>query len=218
MIENCLNFLTELSVNNNREWFANNKKKYDRAKADFVKITEGMIKEIGTFDAEMLKLKPQDCIFRIFRDVRFSKDKSPYKTNFGASFNKSGRKVHNAGYYLHLQPGSSFLGGGIYMPEPETLKKIRQEIYYNFDEFEAIINDKEFVKYYTTVDGSKLILPPKGYEKDFRGIEYLKYKDYIAMHQFDPLKLTEEKLFEFSIKAYKAMKKFNDFLNRAVVE
>jgi|WetSurMetagenome_2_1015567.scaffolds.fasta_scaffold593120_1 uncharacterized protein (TIGR02453 family) len=216
MIQNCLNFLEKLAENNNREWFAANKKLYETAKADFEKITQRFIKEIGVFDADVRNLTPRDCIFRIFRDVRFSKDKSPYKTNFGASFNRSGKKVHSAGYYLHLDPTGSFMGGGIYMPEPETLKMIRQEIYYNFDEFEAIITAKEFVKYYKTIDGSALSLPPKGYPKDFKGIEYLKFKDYIGMHGFDPLKFGEEKLFEHSIKVFKALKPLNDFLNRAV--
>jgi uncharacterized protein (TIGR02453 family) len=216
MIKNCIDFLQQLSANNNREWFAKNKKLYESAKDDFEKITERFIKEIGVFDPDVRSLIPKDCIFRIFRDVRFSKDKSPYKTNFGASFNKSGKKVHNAGYYFHLQPGESFMGGGIYMPEPDTLKLIRQEIYYNFDEFLKIIEDKEFKKYYKTIDGSKLSLPPKGYPKDFKGIEYLKYKDYIGMHSFDPMKFDEDKLFEHSLKVFKALKPLNDFLNRAV--
>jgi len=218
MIDICLNFLEKLSANNNREWFAENKKLYETAKNEFVKITERLIKEVGAFDKDIVGLRAQDCIFRIFRDVRFAKDKSPYKTNFGASFNKSGKKIHNAGYYFHLEPGGCFIGGGIYMPEPDTLKKIRQEVFYNFDEFEKIVTEKEFVKYFGGIDGSRLSLPPKGYPKDFKGIEFLKFKDYTALHQFDPTKLSEEKLFEHSTKAYKAMKPLNDFLNRAMVE
>ncbi len=217
MIRNCLNFLQQLAENNNREWFATNKKLYESAKSDFEKITAGLIKEIGAFDPDIRNLTPRDCIFRIFRDVRFSKDKAPYKTNFGASFNKSGKKVHSAGYYLHLDPTGSFMGGGIYMPEPDLLKMIRQEIFYNFSEFKAIISEKEFVKYYKTVEGSSaLTLPPKGYPKDFEGIEYLKFKDYIGMHSFDPMKFDEAKLFEHSIAVFKALKPLNDFLNRAV--
>lgn len=217
MIRNCIEFLQQLTANNNREWFAQNKKRYESAKTDFEKIAERFIKEIGEFDAGVRNLSPKECIFRIYRDVRFSKDKSPYKTNFGAAFNASGRKVHNSGYYFHLQPGESFMGGGVYMPQPDTLKNIRQEIFYNLDEFEKIITDKEFVKYYKTLDGSKLSLPPKGYQKDFKGIEYLKFKDYLGMHSFDPLKFEEERLFDHSIKVFKALKPLNDFLNRAVL-
>ena len=216
MIQNCLDFLTQLSENNNREWFALNKKHYESAKADFEKITERFIKEIGAFDEDVRNLTPRDCIFRIFRDVRFAKDKLPYKTNFGASFNKSGKKVHNAGYYLHLDPAESFIGGGIYMPEPDTLKNIRQEIFYNFDEFEKIVTEKEFVKYYKTIDGSRLIQVPKGYDKDFKGIEYLKFKDYTAIYSFKPATLTEDELFDLGIKVFKALKPLNEFLNRAV--
>jgi len=216
MIKNCIDFLELLSKNNNREWFAANKKLYESAKADFEKITLRFIKEIGEFDPGVRNLTPRDCIFRIFRDVRFSKDKSPYKTNFGAAFNASGKKVHNAGYYFHLEPGGCFLGGGIYMPEPDTLKMIRQEIYYNFDEFEKIIQEKDFVKYYKGIDGSSLSLAPKGYPKDFKGIEILKFKDYTALHTYDPGKFTEEELFKHSIKVLKALKPLNDFLNRAV--
>ncbi|MEI6852371.1 MAG: DUF2461 domain-containing protein [Bacteroidota bacterium] len=218
MIQNCLNFLQQLSENNSREWFAENKKLYESAKADFEKITLRFIKEIGAFDEGVRNLTPRDCIFRIFRDVRFSKNKSPYKTNFGAAFNVSGRKVHNAGYYFHLAPGTSFMGGGIYMPEPETLKMIRQEIYYNYDEFDKIVSEKEFVKYYKGIDGSRLSLPPKGYPKDFKGIEMLKFKDYTAIHSFDPSKFSEEELFQQSIKVLKALKPLNDFLNRAVAQ
>lgn len=216
MIQNCFHFLQQLSENNNREWFAANKKLYESAKADFEKITTRFIKEIGEFDSDVQSLTPRDCIFRIFRDVRFSKDKLPYKTNFGASFNKSGKKVHNAGYYFHLDPSESFLGGGIYMPEPDTLKMIRQEIYYNYDEFEKIVNEKEFVKYYKGIDGSRLSLPPKGYPKDFKGIETLKFKDYTAIHSFDPAKFSDEELIKHSIKVLKALKPLNNFLNRAV--
>jgi uncharacterized protein (TIGR02453 family) len=216
MIQNCLNFLQQLTENNTREWFAANKKQYDSAKADFEKITARFIKEIGEFDPDIRSLTPRDCIFRIYRDVRFSKDKAPYKTNFGASFNKSGKKIHNAGYYIHLDPSGCFLGGGIYMPEPDMLKNIRQEIYYNFDEFEKIVLQKDFVKYFNTIEGSSLSLPPKGYPKDFKGIEYLKFKDYTAMHQFDPGKFDENQIFEYGKTVFKAMKPLNDFLNRAV--
>jgi uncharacterized protein (TIGR02453 family) len=216
MIQNCLNFLQQLTENNTREWFAANKKQYDSAKADFEKITARFIKEIGEFDPDIRSLTPRDCIFRIFRDVRFSKDKAPYKTNFGASFNKSGKKIHNAGYYIHLDPSGCFLGGGIYMPEPDMLKNIRQEIYYNYEEFEKIVSEKDFVKYYKGIDGSRLSLPPKGYPKDFKGVETLKFKDYTALHSFDPAKFEEEKFFQHSSKVLQALKPLNDFLNRAV--
>ncbi len=216
MIPNILNFLNQLSENNTREWFAANKPHYDAAKADFETITARFIKEITVFDADIRGLQPRDCIFRIFRDVRFGKDKSPYKTNFGASFNKSGKKIHNAGYYFHLEPNACFIGGGIYMPEPDQLKAIRQEIYYNYDEFSAIINQKDFVRYFASINGSRLSLPPKGYPKDFAGIEILKFKDFTTLHQFNPLQYPNDQLFDYSLPIFHAMKPLNDFLNRAI--
>jgi len=132
---NIIKFLTTLKENNNRDWFNKNKKWYQRSIEEFEVYVNCLIGEIQKFDVDIRFLAAKDCIFRIYRDIRFSKDKSPYKTNFGAFIVKDGRKSGNAGYYLHIEPGSSFLGGGIYMPPAETLRVVRKEIFENTKEF-----------------------------------------------------------------------------------
>lgn len=135
MITTVLPFLDDLRKNNNREWFQKNRSRYEQAKKEFESFLGLVIPAIAEYEPAMKFIEPKDCLFRIFRDVRFSKDKLPYKTNMGAWITPSGRKSSGPGFYIHLQPGESFLSGGIHMPDPEKLKKIRQEIYYNIDEF-----------------------------------------------------------------------------------
>jgi uncharacterized protein (TIGR02453 family) len=140
-----IDFLKELSKNNNREWFADNKSFYREAMSAFEEVTAQMIGYIGETDKQITGLQPKDCIFRIYRDIRFSKDKTPYKTHFDAFIaKKGGRKSPYAGYYMHVMPGKSLLGGGVYAPIPEILNYIRREIYNFPDEFNAIIHNPEF--------------------------------------------------------------------------
>lgn len=216
MVNIFIEFLEELSKNNNREWFAENKQKYEAAKNAFLKIITSVHAAISVFDAEIRGIKPQDCMFRIYRDVRFSKDKSPYKTNFGAYFNKNGKKIHNAGYYFHMEPGNCFLSGGIYMPPPPLLKSLRQEVYYNFDEFKKIVNAKKFKDFFGDVTGDKLQRLPPEFSKDFAGAEYLKLKDYYVIHNYNPFEFNEKELVNYAFRVFKEVKPLNDFLNRAV--
>src|ERR1051325_10599551 len=123
-----LKFLKDLKKNNTKEWFDANRKAYESAKKDFEGLVESVIEQFCKKDEEIGSLKPKDCMFRINRDIRFSKDKSPYKTNFGAFINKGGKKSIYAGYYFHCEPGENFVGGGLWMPMPDALKKVRQEI------------------------------------------------------------------------------------------
>ena len=216
MKNSIIPFLKKLEANNNREWFAENKTLYDKAKKECIDLIASIQKPLSAFDPDIKDLNPADCMFRIFRDVRFSKDKSPYKTNFGASINKSGKKIHNAGYYLHLQPGNSFLGGGIYMPDPEMLKKIRSEVFYNYEDFKKIVNEKAFKKYFKTIQGEQLVQVPKGFPKDFEGADFLKFKDFTVLHFVDETELSEEQFIKKALEAFKAMKPLNDFLNTAI--
>jgi len=140
-----IQFLKDLKKNNNKPWFDLNRKRYEEAKTDFANFVQQVIDAHSKKDKTISALKAKDCMFRINRDVRFSKDKSPYKTNFGASINKGGKKAFStAGYYFHLEPGQCFVGGGIYQPMPDELKKVRQEIDYNFKDFTKIIQSKKF--------------------------------------------------------------------------
>ena len=128
-------FLTDLRDNNNREWFQANKERYLKAKEVFESFIDNLIPEIRKFDSSIDLITSGDCMFRIYKDIRFSKDKTPYKTNIVAYIARGGKSSPYAGYYVHAEPGQSMLAGGIYMPQPEALKRLREEIYYNVDEF-----------------------------------------------------------------------------------
>ncbi len=211
-----LEFLSELSKNNNREWFADNKSRFDEARAAYLIFVDELINSLSIKQPAFSQLKAKDVVFRIYRDVRFSKDKLPYKTQFGAYLAPGGRKSPFGGYYLHVEPGNSFLAGGVYCPDSENLKAIRSEIYFNLAEFEKIINEATFKKLFGEIKGSKLTRPPKDFPKDFEGIEYLKFKDYTLIH---PVSDEEVLGADFQVKALKvfgAMDAFNSFINRGL--
>lgn len=213
-----LTFLSQLHKNNNKPWFEANRKKYENAKADFLQLVEKSIHVIGEFDNTITPLEPKKCIFRINRDVRFSKDKSPYKNNMGASLNKGGKKIQNAGYYLHVEPNNSFIAGGIYMPMPPELNKVRQEIDYNYKEWKAIVEGKMFKKTFANgVEGiASLQRPPKGYYETNPAIHYLKMKSYIVSVALKNEELTDKKLIKKIETICKQIKPMLNFLNDAI--
>ncbi len=214
-----IQFLRQLKKNNSKEWFDKNRPLYESAKTDFAAFIDSLIKMHSKNDEEIATLEGKNCTFRINRDVRFSKNKSPYKTNMGASLNRGGKKSAYAGYYFHLEPGGSFAGGGIWMPEAGDLKKIRQEIDYNWEEFRGIITGKKFKSVYGKLDESaefKLSRPPKGYDEENPAIEVLKLKSYIAMIPLKDEDLTAKTLFKKVTDAFSALQPLLVFLNRAI--
>lgn len=215
--EKYFDFLSGLKENNDKIWFTENKPTYEKLKSDFEKIVSVLINEVSIFEPKISILKPKDCVFRIYKDVRFSKDKLPYKTNMGAFLVPGGKKSGMAGYYLHIEPGACFLGGGIYMPQPPVLKNIRDEVYYNYEEFLKVISEKNFIKYFKTISGSKTTLMPKGFPKDFAGADYLKFKDFTVLYEVKDNFLTDKNALKNTIEIFKAMKPFNDFLNATFV-
>lgn len=208
-----LDFLKKLKKNNTREWFKANKQLYEDARFDFEKFAGDLIDVITKFDTSLMGLDPKDCMFRIYRDMRFSKDKSPYKTNFGAVLYKGGKNSPYAGYYFHLSPGECFYAGGMYMPTPGQLQNLRQGVYERFDEFKKILENKEFKKYFAGIEGDKLKTVPRGFPKDHPSSDFLKFKGYIAYHEVDDDKVLSKSIFEYSSKVFKAMKQWIDFLN-----
>lgn len=190
---------------------------YQQARQTFITLINELLDDIKQFDPEIATLTAKDCIFRINRDIRFSKNKAPYKNNFGASIAEGGKKSANAGYYLHLQPGDeSFIGGGLYMPPGEHLKKIRQEIDYNAPELLKVVSDKTFKKYFGAVQGEKLARAPKGYQPDHPNIEFLKLKSYVVLHKLSDEEIKSGDLRQNLAGKCRAMKPFLDFLNVAV--
>lgn len=213
--KSTLQFLKNLSRNNNREWFAANKHLYEAAKTDFENFVEDLIKAISGFDKSVSELKAKDCTFRIYRDVRFSKNKDPYKSNFGAYIAGGGKKSMKPGYYIHLQPnGKSFLAGGAYMPASPVLNAIRQEIDYNLKEFEDILKSKDFKKYFPKLEGDTVKTTPKGYDKAHPAIDILRHKDFLAVHALKDEQLLTANAVTYLAKGCAAMKPLNDFLAR----
>jgi uncharacterized protein (TIGR02453 family) len=215
-MKEILKFLELLSGNNNREWFEANKPMYQQAKSLYETLITNTITGIGAFDSSIGHPLAKDCLFRIFRDVRFSKDKAPYKTNFGAFIASGGRKSPKSGYYIHIEPGKSFIGGGIYMPQPDVLKKLRQEVYFNAPELRAILSEKKFKSTFGTLgDWDKLKRPPKDFPADFEHIDLLMYKSYAVGHNLKDEEILEDSFPEKILEVCKTMKPLNDFLNRA---
>ena len=211
-----IQFLNELSENNNREWFQKNKKWYDESREKVLFLTEVVINEIRKFDPDVPLLEPKDCLFRIFRDVRFSNDKSPYKTNFGSFIAKGGRKSSYAGYYFHIEPSGSFVGGGIYMPAAEPLKAIRDYIAENGEEFLLLTNNKNFKKVYPEMMDDKLNTAPKGYSPDHEFINLLRYKSFAFSSQFDKSQILADNYIEKLVHSFKTLQPVNRFLNDAL--
>jgi uncharacterized protein (TIGR02453 family) len=212
-------FLKGLEKNNNKPWFEKNRKNYEGAKADFAAFIDTLIQVFGKKDPTIIHLQAKDCTFRINRDIRFSKDKTPYKNNFGASINKGGKKAFGiAGYYFHLQPGNSFAGGGLYQPSPDELRKVRQEIDYNFADFKKIVGSKKFKSIYGGLDQSKeyvLTRVPKGYEADNPAAEYLKLKGLIAMVSITDADIISKNLLKKVIAAFEALQPLVEFVNES---
>ncbi len=215
-MQKVLNFLTELKENNNKEWFNKNRKRYEESRDKMLFMTELLNNEISKFDQVIPVMNPKDCLFRIFRDVRFSKDKKPYKTNMGSYIAKGGRKSMYAGYYFHIEPGMCFVGGGIYMPQPEPLKAIRTAIYQTPEEFIQIVNNKTFKKYYSEIYGEKLKTAPKNFPKDFEHIDLLRNKSYAFSHKVNDEVVISDKFIGYAVSAFKQLHKINSFLNDAL--
>lgn len=213
-----LKFLKSLSKNNDREWFEKNKPKYLEAKKYFDEAIAALLYEMIAFDPALQNLDPKKLTFRIYRDVRFSKDKRPYKSNMGAGFSPKGKMVQEPGYYFHVEPGNkSFVAAGFYQPEPEGLSKIRQEIDYNGDRLNAIVTDKKFRKLFPDFDDfDKLKTVPKGYAKDHPHIEWLKLKSFIVTKTFSDKEVQDKKFIKQVAAACKTAKPLNDFLHEAM--
>ncbi len=215
-MENVLEFLKDLTANNQREWMQEHKKRYEKAKSEFKEVVASLLSGIASFDESVQGLEPKDCIFRINRDIRFSKDKSPYKTNFGAAMMEGGKKTGNPTYYVHIQPGKSFIAGGVYMPEAENLKKIRQEIDYNPEELRNIVKDDQFRKLYGQMTGESLKTAPKGYPKDHPNIDLLRMKSFLVTRDLSDKEVLAGNFVKKITDMYQVMYPFNQYFSVAI--
>jgi len=211
-----MTFLSSLEKNNNREWFDANKSLYTKAKASFDSFVEELIRIAKSIDPGIGYLEPKNCTFRIYRDVRFSKEKSPFKTNFGAYISKGGKNSEYAGYYFHLEPSESFIAGGKYMPQGPELKAIREAIFDEPAKFRDILEKPSFKKHFSGIMGEKLKTAPQGYPKDHPDIDLVNYKSYAVFQPLSPQMLKSPDLLNEITSAWTELKTLNDFLNRAI--
>lgn len=209
-------FLKDLKKNNDRDWFTANKDKYMAANQNTIDFTQTVINEIANFDKSVAGLDAKGSMFRIYRDTRFAKDKTPYRNHLGATIMGKGLGC-GAGYCIHLEPGSTFIAGGVQMLEPAKLKALRQEISYNAKEFLKIMNDKNFKSLFI-IEGEKLAKVPLGFDKEDPMGEYLKYKELIAKHYIDDKTMLSPDFAAYCAKVFKAVMPFNTFVNKAVMQ
>jgi uncharacterized protein (TIGR02453 family) len=213
--KSTLDFLTAIKCNNNRDWFIANRPLYLDAKDNFDSYVQEVINEIIKFDPILRGLEVKSCVYRFNRDIRFSNDKSPYKSHFGAFIVRGGKKNGDkfAGYYFHIEPGKSIMAGGAYMPPAPWLAAIREKIDETPDELVKIVKAKNFIKYFGALSGEKLKTAPKGYPKDHPHVELLKLKSYLVVNEIPDKMVLSNDLFEHVIKVFQSMKPLNDYLN-----
>ncbi|MFZ7105791.1 MAG: DUF2461 domain-containing protein [Bacteroidota bacterium] len=210
-------FLKALKKNNNRDWFNDHKSEYENAKDNVLGFIQELVVAFSTFDSSLRGLEAKDCLFRIYRDTRFSKDKTPYKTNLGASINAGGKKSMGPGYYVHLEPGGSFIAGGIWMPPADEVKKIRQEIDYNGKDLKKVLTKPSFKKAFGGLSREHALkTAPKGYPKDHPDIELLKLNSFIVWKNVSDKDILGPKSIKSLTTLGKEMKPLMDFLKTAL--
>lgn len=215
----ALQFLNDLVANNNTEWMHANKKRYESFKKDYHNYIASILAEMKPLDKSLEPLEVKNCTFRINRDIRFSKDKSPYKTNIGVWLTQNKNRKNSPGYYIHFEKGNSFIAGGVWCPEPSELKQIRKEIEFFHDDLEKIVNDKTFKSEFgelTRDETNVLKKAPKDFDPSHPAIEFLKLKSFTASERIDDKLFTQSDFSQKIAKKLAALKPMNDFLNRAL--
>ena len=215
----ALQFLEDLIANNNTEWMHANKKRYDNYKKDYHSFIASILAEMKPLDPSLEPLEVKNCTFRINRDIRFSKDKSPYKTNMGVWMSQDKNRKNAPGYYIHFEKGNCFIAGGVWCPEPSELKQIRKEIEFFHDDLEAVLSDKKFTSEFSGLDkseGNMLKKAPKDFDSTHPAIELLKLKSFTASHKINEKEFTDKDFSKKIAKQLIALKPMNDFLRRAL--
>lgn len=213
--KSLLTFISDLKKNNDRDWFAENKPRYEKERADFANFAQDLLDLMREHD-DIETVSGKKSLFRIYRDVRFSKDKSPYKTHFSGSF-KRATKLLRGGYYFHIEPGgNSFVGGGFWGPSKEDLARIREEIALDDSELREIISDKNFIAHFEELKGEQLKTAPKGYPKDHKAVDLLRFKQFLVMKPFSDKEILAK---DFCLKlneSFQAMRPFFDYMSEVL--
>jgi uncharacterized protein (TIGR02453 family) len=211
-----LDFLNGLQKNNNKAWFESNRPAYESARQEFEIFIDQVIVRFGSVE-DLGGITARDCVFRIYRDIRFSKDKSPYKRSMAASIGPGGKKSTRLAYYLHLEPpNASVIAGGLYEPGPVQITKFREAIDRNTKLFKQVVNNKAFKQTFGAVEGEKLKTAPKGFERDHPEIEWLRMKEVVAVQHLADALVLSAKFSDHVIDAFSTMKPFLDYLNSVV--
>ena len=217
--KDTLQFLDDLKANNNRDWFLENKKRYEFFKNDYQQTANDLLDALKPLDPSLVMLEGKKCTFRINRDIRFSKDKTPYKTHLSFWFSSGAKGQNRSGYYIHLEKGASFIAGGLYCPESDDLKKIRKEIAFFYDDLEEILDEKNFKKEFgdfNREEKNTLKNPPRGYEKEHPAIDLLQLKSFESAQKIDITEATKRDFVTVMSQKLIVLKPLNDFLNRAL--
>ena len=209
-------FLKELAANNNREWFKQHQAQYEAVNREVEQLMTVLVARISFFEPEVMHLEAKDCMYRIYRDLRFTQDKTPYKTHIGGFVNAKGKKSLHCGYYVHLEPGHCMVAGGGWCPRPDMLKGIRQSICDNLEEFQEIVTAPSFTKHFSTIGMEKLKTAPKGFPKDFPCMDYLRPKDYVIWKDVPDSFFSEPDFIDRTLEIFQAMKPYHDFLNYTI--
>ena len=211
--EDIFQFLKDLAANNNREWFQGHKDEYLKAQKEFEELLTAIIARISLFDESIVGIQAKDCTYRIYRDTRFSSDKTPYKIHLGGYINTRGKKSEHCGYYVHIEHDNCMLAGGSWCLESKVLKAVRQSIYDNIDEYREIVEDPAFKQYFPVIGENHLKTAPKGFPKDFEYIDYLKCKDYTCAYMVPDAFFLAPDLLDKVEGVFKQLKRFADFTN-----
>ncbi|MDR0430976.1 MAG: DUF2461 domain-containing protein [Tannerellaceae bacterium] len=218
MLPRILDFLRDLQKNNDRTWFQANKERYETMRKGYLDIVQQLIERIVVFDPGIAGLEAKDCMFRIYRDIRFSPNKQPYKNHFGAYMAPGGRNSLKSGYYFHVEPGNNVLSGGLWMPEPKLLKKVRKDIYDQMDEFVAILEEPSFKASYPELEGETLKRNPAGYPSEFPHDDIIRHKDFCVSTVKPDSFFSQKNWMDETVATFEKLLPFNRFLNYTVDE
>ena len=211
-----LDFLNDLKKNNKKDWFERNKPNFEKAKLDFEVFISELFFQLAKTNKNLIGVDPKKCIFRIYRDARFSKNKEPYKTNFGAAISETGKSMETALFYIHIEPGNnSLIAGGRYMPDSASLRKLREKILENPKEFKKILSEKKFKSLFSELSDMKVKTVPRGFFKDHPEIELLKYTSYIVEKKIDDKLLLSPDFSKLCTEAYKVLFPLLKYLNKS---
>lgn len=214
--QDTFDFIQSLKMYNSKEWMDENRDWYQNARSNYVDVVTAVLEGLQLFDNSLEGVDPKKSIYRINRDIRFSPDKTPYKQHFGASFVKNGKNSGNAGYYFHIEPGNCFMGAGVWHPDNQVLKALRQEIDYNLSEWLSIVENPKFVKNFGQLQGEQLQQVPRGYEKTHPAAQYLKYKSFLAHVPLTDAFVMQEDMVPKLIESLKLMVPLVQFINRSL--